>query len=342
MTTRIQTFGGNIGIGTDDPGSFKLNVNGDVKADSLVINGVTNSHIPIGLLGIWYGTVASIPTGWKICNGNAYTRSDGNGTITTPNLINQFIRGATSTPQVDQTAGNNTVTLSEANLAGHTHTFTTQTNSAPHEHGTSSNSNAPHGHGNSTQNNMPHDHAITTGNAPHGHGESTNAPFSHGHNAIAGSSQHTHNAVVKDVPHSHVVESTNQNTRLTSGSGGKMRRSSTETTATTASPTSDAPHYHDQMPTIAVTHLHPNSQHNANHPHTTEDAGPQHAHGIPSTSGSASHAHSDVTPDNMNHPHVSNASNMLHPHEGTTGQTGQGNAITITNPYYILAYIMKI
>jgi hypothetical protein len=60
MTTRIKTFGGNIGIGTDDAGSFRLNVIGDVKADSLVINNVTNSHIPIGLIAPWYGTVASI------------------------------------------------------------------------------------------------------------------------------------------------------------------------------------------------------------------------------------------------------------------------------------------
>jgi hypothetical protein len=30
MTTKIQTFGGNIGIGIDDPGSYKLNVIGTV------------------------------------------------------------------------------------------------------------------------------------------------------------------------------------------------------------------------------------------------------------------------------------------------------------------------
>ena len=63
MTTRIKTFGGNIGIGTDDPGSFRLNVNGDIKADSLIINDVTNSQVPIGLIAPWYGTVESIPTG---------------------------------------------------------------------------------------------------------------------------------------------------------------------------------------------------------------------------------------------------------------------------------------
>ena len=32
MTTLIRTFGGNIGIGTTDPGSYKLRVEGGVKA----------------------------------------------------------------------------------------------------------------------------------------------------------------------------------------------------------------------------------------------------------------------------------------------------------------------
>ena len=44
MTTRIQTFDGNIGIGTNDPGSFRLNVVGGVKAQSLVVNGCYNSY----------------------------------------------------------------------------------------------------------------------------------------------------------------------------------------------------------------------------------------------------------------------------------------------------------
>ena len=48
MTTRIQTFNGNIGIGTNDPGSYKLRVEGGVRANSLEINGVTNAQVPSG------------------------------------------------------------------------------------------------------------------------------------------------------------------------------------------------------------------------------------------------------------------------------------------------------
>ena len=33
MTTLIHTFGGNIGIGTNDPGSYRLRVEGGIKAD---------------------------------------------------------------------------------------------------------------------------------------------------------------------------------------------------------------------------------------------------------------------------------------------------------------------
>ena len=338
MTTRIQTFGGNIGIGTDDPGSFRLNVNGDVKADSLIINGVTNSEVPIGLIQIWYGTVETIPDGWVLCNGSSHNKSDGSGTIETPNLSNRIVRGATSTPQVGQASGANTITLSEANLAGHTHTFNTEPHVAPHQHGQSNSSTAPHGHGNSGNSNMPHTHPTGDHEVPHSHGESTENNMGHSHNAIASDMPHGHNAVGKNVPHSHVIESTNQNTTLGPGNGAKMVRIPFLINTYQA----NAPHQHGDMQEKDALHSHPNSNNPAAHNHAIESVGPQHAHGIPTTSGSASHAHSDVPSDNMSHPHVSNASNMLHTHTGITSQVGQGVAKSVTNPNRLLAYIMKI
>jgi hypothetical protein len=50
MTTKIKTFGGNIGIGTTDPGDFKLNVYGSLKTSSLMVNGITNAQVPIGFM----------------------------------------------------------------------------------------------------------------------------------------------------------------------------------------------------------------------------------------------------------------------------------------------------
>ncbi len=51
--------------------------------------------LPTGIITLWYGSIASIPAGWVICDGN-------NGT---PNLKNKFIVGAGDTYAVDDTGG---------------------------------------------------------------------------------------------------------------------------------------------------------------------------------------------------------------------------------------------
>ena len=68
--------------------------------------------IPKGTIVMWNGT--SIPKGWAICDGK-------NGT---PNLIGKFIK-ADNTAGI--TGGNNTVTLTEANLPNHKHTISKNT-----------------------------------------------------------------------------------------------------------------------------------------------------------------------------------------------------------------------
>ena len=60
--TLIRTFGGNIGIGTTNPGSYKLYINGDIKADSMRVGGADNTQVPIGLIWMCYGTIANIPS----------------------------------------------------------------------------------------------------------------------------------------------------------------------------------------------------------------------------------------------------------------------------------------
>jgi hypothetical protein len=150
MTTNIQTFAGNIGIGTNDPGSYKLNVNGSVQANSLVVGGVTNSEVPVGMIALWYGTVANIPDGWTFCNGTAVSKSDGSGNITPPNLRDKFILGATAdsptAPYPGQTGGNHSTTLSTDNLASHAHSVTVN-DSPNHQHGAGTNGAGSHGHG---------------------------------------------------------------------------------------------------------------------------------------------------------------------------------------------------
>jgi microcystin-dependent protein len=65
--------------------------------------------IPTGVIVMWSGSVASIPTGWVLCDGNN----------STPDLRNRFIVGAGSTYSVAGTGGS-----ADAIVVSHTHTAT--------------------------------------------------------------------------------------------------------------------------------------------------------------------------------------------------------------------------
>lgn len=83
--------------------------------------------VPVGAILLWSGSVASVPSGWALCDGT-------NGT---PDLRDRFVVGAGSGYAVGATGGAGTVTLSTANLPAHTHTFsgTTGGQSNDHTHG---------------------------------------------------------------------------------------------------------------------------------------------------------------------------------------------------------------
>ena len=87
---------------------------------------VGNGTIPIGGIIMWSGSVASIPTGWALCNG-------GNGT---PDLQDRFIVGAGSGYAVGATGGDATVTLNINQIPSHNHGGLTTENGS-HTHGTS-------------------------------------------------------------------------------------------------------------------------------------------------------------------------------------------------------------
>jgi hypothetical protein len=65
--------------------------------------------IPTGIISMWSGSIASIPSGWLICD----------GTSGTPDLRNRFIVGAGSTYAVAATGGS-----ADAVVVSHTHTAT--------------------------------------------------------------------------------------------------------------------------------------------------------------------------------------------------------------------------
>jgi hypothetical protein len=75
--------------------------------------------IPAGVILLWSGSVASIPSGWLLCN----------GTSGTPDLRNNFVVGAGSTYAVDATGGS-----ANAIAVTHTHTATSVVTDPGHFH----------------------------------------------------------------------------------------------------------------------------------------------------------------------------------------------------------------
>jgi len=73
------------------------------------------SVIPVGIIVMWYGTEATIPTGWRLCNG-AYS---------TPDLRSRFVvcAGSGGSYSPGDTGGANEVTLTVAQMPAHSHSM---------------------------------------------------------------------------------------------------------------------------------------------------------------------------------------------------------------------------
>jgi hypothetical protein len=80
--------------------------------------------IPSGGIIMWSGSVATIPTGWQLCNGT-------NGT---PDLRNRFVVGAGSTYAPAATGGS-----ADAVVVSHNHTATTTATDSGHTHASTNN-----------------------------------------------------------------------------------------------------------------------------------------------------------------------------------------------------------
>ncbi|RBQ30683.1 hypothetical protein CRU92_10945 [Arcobacter sp. FW59] len=95
------------------------------------------SSVPEGLISMWSGTIANIPSGWALCNGQ-------NGT---PDLRDRFIVGAGSSYNVGVTGGSkDSIVVSHTHTqASHTHTGTVGASGA-HTHTLSITSSGAHTH----------------------------------------------------------------------------------------------------------------------------------------------------------------------------------------------------
>lgn len=90
--------------------------------------------IPSGVILMWSGTLATIPTGWALCDGS-------NGT---PNLLDRFVLGVgDTTTNPGEAGGSHSRTLTVAQLPSHSHAGTTGNQSSDHTHSGTTSSAAP-------------------------------------------------------------------------------------------------------------------------------------------------------------------------------------------------------
>jgi len=98
-------------------------VSGVIVGTTVPVPGSQNNSLPIGSIVIWSGTVASIPTGWQLCDGT-------NGT---PDLRDRFVVGArqdsggtamtTVSGSLTKIGGEAKHTMTIAELVPHTHSY---------------------------------------------------------------------------------------------------------------------------------------------------------------------------------------------------------------------------
>jgi hypothetical protein len=109
-----------VSSGTVDiTGAFRLDGTAGASGQVLLSAGGTNTPtwgntFVAGMIMLWSGSSASIPSGWLLCDGSS----------STPDLRNRFVVGATSTYAVGATGGS-----ANATLVSHTHTATVATTS---------------------------------------------------------------------------------------------------------------------------------------------------------------------------------------------------------------------
>ena len=247
-----------LNVGTGANNIVQLNGSAQLPAvDGSLLTGIEG--VPAGIIAIWSGSVASIPSGWALCN----------GTSGTPDLRDRFIVGAGSSYAVAATGGANTVALAEANLAAHTHSVSgTTASDGAHTHNVSGNAAAGGDHS--------HNFNTNTGNSgDHAHNGSTSNTGGHQHNSDTAGSQN-----LSPGPN-------NVSGPVRAAAGGNNQYP-----APTALTSNAGAHSHNFTTSPAGTHNHnfnTNTGNSGNHTHplsgTANSAG-AHTHTFSATSGS--------------------------------------------------------
>jgi hypothetical protein len=118
---------------------------------------------PKGIIVMWSGTLANIPSGYALCDGS----------LGTPDLRDRFILSVNTAENPGATGGSHSITLTTAQLPAHTHTGTTNS-AGGHTHTGTAASAGDHTHTGTTNTSGSHTHNMT-------HGHTINDP---GHSHI--------------------------------------------------------------------------------------------------------------------------------------------------------------
>lgn len=250
--------------------------------------------IPVGLIAMWSGALATIPANWNLCD----------GTGVTPNLVARFLRGAPAATDPGTVGGADSHTHASMTTAGsHSHTL----QSRSHSHTTNSAGSHSHGSGASTLSTIQ-----LMGTATGGHSHTTNSD-SHSHSSgSAGNHTHTRSTDDGRPPYYEVafiqaaagaacapgliiiwtglIANIPANWDLCDGGGGRPDLRSRFLRGVNTGGTDPG------AMGGATTHLH--------------------------TEGSASHNHGSSTSGDSNHSHSFNAYTWTHSHNSNIGSSG--------------------
>ena len=107
------TSAGQLWFDTSGTGDLKVRNKSNSAFGSV---DTTTTALPAGIIALWSGSSASIPSGWTLCDGSS----------STPDLRDRFVVGAGSSYAVDATGGSTTSgahTLTTAEMPSHNHSY---------------------------------------------------------------------------------------------------------------------------------------------------------------------------------------------------------------------------
>jgi microcystin-dependent protein len=142
----------------------------DPSVTHTFLNSVVASLVPVGTITLFSGAAA--PSGWAICNGQKVPKSDGTGTVTTPDLRGRVPVGKADSVDLLSTFGADSVTITTEQAGDHNHTATIA-NGGAHTHTGTAEGHAltlaempAHNHGNGINDNAPDFFPYGTKQAP--------------------------------------------------------------------------------------------------------------------------------------------------------------------------------